>query len=214
MGGMGFATFVLAHDVLYLAMYGADFRSAMARTGHGELWAVTMFSAIGISLAILTLAARRLWVLRQLAASAPAGASSTARGARWSELLRGAARIWVVIGLVALALFVVSENWERHAVGLPLPGLGVLLGFPASPAVLGIFASIAGLVASVATLYRWRHEVLASQARLRARLRRPDPRELRRTFEPVRPAATPLARRIGGRAPPVLGVRGTALPFG
>jgi hypothetical protein len=213
-GGMGLASFVLAHDILYLAEYGADFRSAMARTGHGEMWAVTVVSAIAISLALVTLASRRLQVLGRIASGAPADLAHPSRTARWAPVLRSAARTWLIVALVALVFFVMSENWERYSVGMPLPGLSVLLGTPPSLAVMGIFASVAALVASVATLYRRRYEVLAWRARMRRSLRRPGPLAVPRADEDVRPHPTPLACRIGGRAPPAGIPRGAQLPVG
>ncbi len=203
--GMAFAAFVLAHDLAFLVAYGTSMGAALARTGHGISWLVCLATAVGIAVLLILLAARRLLTLRALATRLKRGEVEV-RSGRWQDLVRHAVMLWLVIFAVALACFVVSENLEHAAAGLPLPGLGVLMGSPGySPAIPMLFAGVALLVGAIGALYRWRrdlleerlHQVLAGGARpLHVALPRPAIRDRRPILV--------LGGHGAGRSPPGL----------
>ncbi len=199
--GMGFAVFVLGHDLVYLTEYGSDFGAAMARTGHGLAWTWTVASAFAIAVAMVAIAAWRLLQLRRIAA-AQAPDAGHPRLVAWRGLVPVAIRLWFAIGLIAVAFFVLSENWEHLAVGMPLPGFGILLGSTPSAMTLAVFAAIAGVAAAVLTLYRWRHEALLARIRAARAWLRPTSVPRPRAPRSLPGSREPLARRLGGRAPP------------
>jgi hypothetical protein len=192
---LSLAAFVLGHDLLFLLASGPNFRIALQQSGHGAVWDTTVMTAIGAAAVLAGLAVRRLVALSQLARGFEDRAEAADR--RPARMIRQVLRLWAVILTVALVLLVVNENLERAAIGLPLPGVGVLL--PAIP----IFAAVALAVAVVAALYGWRRDLLVSRL---AAARRPWRMAKAHTY-PQQPwvnrrPGSNVGRRQAGRAPP------------
>ena len=195
-------TLVLAHQLVYLATYGARAGVELARTGHDVQWSLTVASVALLTNGMAALAVRELVRLSRQACSA-AGVAVDPRTSGARHLARDMFVLWIPTFVAAAALFVLVENAERLAAGLPAPGLAVLSASTFSDPLL-IFEFVSGVVALVAALYRWRRDVLV--ARIRAVTRR-WPRA-RATFLPAanqiirQPSA--FALRPPGRAPPLL----------
>ena len=198
---LGAAAIVAAHDLLFLVRFGSAYGEALAHAGHDGTWtravagvglATAVVACAGLGrLARLTIAARRARSIGSVAAFEPA---SFARG--W---LQGA----IGLALAIAVTLTIQENLERASVGLPAPGLGLLVS-PEYPGGLPIVAAVAAVVALAISLFRWRHAVLVA----RIRSLRPVPHRTPRAIPPVQPVlpptASPLARGRGLRAPPAL----------
>ncbi|MDP9250418.1 MAG: hypothetical protein M3O78_03505 [Chloroflexota bacterium] len=194
---LSLAAFVLGHDLLFLLASGPSFRIALQQSGHGAVWDTTVMTVIGAAAVLAGLAMRRLVALSQAARALRGPAAALRR--RRAHLLGQVLRLWAVILAIALVLLVVNENLERAAIGLPLPGVGVLL--PAIP----IFAAVALAVAVVAALYGWRRDLLISRL---AEACRPWRVATAQTY-PQQPwvnrrPGSNVGRRQAGRAPPSL----------
>ncbi|HTC85572.1 MAG TPA: hypothetical protein VK656_02645 [Candidatus Acidoferrum sp.] len=201
LGVLALAAFVLAHDAIYLILFGPAYRFGMARLGHDGRWtaAVVIVAVLSIGLGMAGLV--RLIQLARLARLLDAGRVRVAAPAT-AYLGRHLVRSWIAIFPVATLLFIGVENVEHVAAGLPVPGLAVLgsLGYPGTLAVLG---AVAGAAALVEALYRWRRDLLT--ARIDAARAR-----WARTSSPTRPDLPWVERRHGsisghttiGRAPP------------
>jgi hypothetical protein len=113
------------------------------------------------------------------------------------HLLWQTLRLWATILPIALLLLLANENLERAAIGLPLPGIGVIAA--AGP----IFAAVALALAILAALYGWRRDLLMSRlAAARLGWRRPTTlRHPRLPWVDRRPGSI-VGRRLAGRAPP------------
>jgi hypothetical protein len=194
---LSLAAFVLGHDLLFLLASGPNFRVAMQQSGHGAVWDTTVMTVVGAAAVLAGLAMRRLVALSQAARGLgrPAGALRRRR----AHLLGQVLRLWAVILAIALVLLVVNENLERASIGLPLPGLGVLL--PAMP----IFAAVALAVAIVAALYGWRRDVLIARLTEARRVWKVATAQTypRLPWINRRPGSN-VGRRQAGRAPPSL----------
>jgi hypothetical protein len=195
-------TLVLGHQLVYLATFGAQTGAELASTGHDLRWSLTVVSAVLLAIGLVAVALRELLRLSRRARSA-AGLASDPRISGVRHLARDLFALWVPTFLVAVLLFVLLENGERLAAGLPAPGLAVL-GATTFHDPLLIFELLSGLVALVAALYRWRRDVLAALVRALARRW---PRSLAAFRPPARtifPRPSALALRPPSRAPPLL----------
>jgi hypothetical protein len=201
LAALSLAALVLGHDLIFVLTYGIDVGGALQRTGHGVAWLVTVISAAIVAGSMLALAARRLISLSRLAHDLEHGLVRVRRGSS-GELGREIFRLWVPILVTSLVLFVVNENLERAAIGLQLPGLGIVIGSGHAPAVL-IFAAVSLFVAGFAGLYRWRRDLLHARAiAARARWANPGPSRLPpRRWADQRPPSI-FGRRLAVRAPP------------
>ncbi len=195
---MGLVSLVVAHNLIFLAGFGASYGEALLRTGHSSAWSSAVTTVLIGAVGCVLLAARQL---RRLAARA--GASSAPGDAAPST--RSVAGRWVRLGLrltvLTAAAFAVQENVEHLASGEPLPGLSTL-GSVEYPNAIWIIALVAFAVGLVGALFGWRFE------RLLARIRSARPSRRRPTA--TRCAAPEVDRRpptflgsgIAGRAPP------------
>jgi hypothetical protein len=195
-------TLVLGHQLVYLATFGAQTGAELALTGHDLRWSLTVLSAALLALGLAGIALRELFRLSHQARSA-AGLAIDSRISGIRHLARDLFALWVPTFLMAVFMFVLLENGERLAAGLPAPGLAVL-GATTFHDPLLIFESLSGLVALVAALYRWRRDVLV--ARIRALARRWPRSRAAFALAPdetiVPPSRSSL--RPPGRAPPLL----------
>jgi hypothetical protein len=201
LAALSLAALVLGHDLIFLLTYGIDVGGALQRTGHGMAWLVTVVSAAVVAGSMAALAIRRLISLSMLARDLERGLVRVRRGSS-GELGREIVRLWVPILVTSLILFVVNENLERAAIGLPLPGLGIVIGSGHAPAVL-IFAAVSLFVAGFAGLYRWRRDLLEARvvaARVRWADAEPDLRPPLRWADRRHPSI--IGRRLAVRAPP------------
>jgi hypothetical protein len=202
---LSLAALILGHHLVFLTAYGPEYWTMLERTGHGPVWAITVASVAILSLGLVFLALRRLASLRQLARSIEGGGATVRDGSRrhlaWLVL-----RLWCVVTVASLALFVLNENLERAAVGIPAPGIAILAAGIGRTSPIFVFMAVALAVALVAGLYRWRRDVLLARIRQdrpawdrSAHARQPRPSPLLRG----RPASL-VGSRLAGRAPPPL----------
>jgi hypothetical protein len=73
---MGLLTLVLAHNVVFVVGYGAAYREALSRTGHGGAWTTAVVVVLALGLGLLLAAALRIAALTRRAralGSVPAG---------------------------------------------------------------------------------------------------------------------------------------------
>lgn len=191
---LSLAVFVVGHQTLFLLAGGPGYRSLLQRSGHGPAWDLTALLVAGAAALLTGFALRRLLTLsQQVRGIRPAPAEASRRPI---HLLEAVLRLWALLMIFALLLYVGNENLERLAVGLPLPGIGVIAA--ASP----VFALIALAVALVAGLYGWRRDVLVSRlADSRRRWQAPQTSHPRLPWVNRRPGSN-VGRRQAGRAPP------------
>ena len=199
-GVLALVVLVVAHDLVFLLMYGPAYGFALARTGHDGRWDLAVRVVLGGGLALAAAASLRLGFLYGLVRVASSGSHG---GLPVRTYVRTVLSLWIRLFLIATPLFVVQENIERWSAGVDLPGVGVL----ASPGYLGpipVFLLVSLAVALVAALFRWGIETLEARARATRHLR-PMPS----TFRPPRfrvdselPVASILGRNLAGRAPP------------
>jgi hypothetical protein len=192
---LSLAVFVLGHDLLFLLAGGANYRAVLAASGHGSIWDITAMTVTGAAAGLTGLGLRRLVILSRLTRSLGPVAADAEHGV--PSLVRQTVRLWATIMPIALLLLVANENLERAAIGVPLPGFGIIVA--ASP----IFAAVALAVAIVAALYGWRRDLLISRLASAVRPWRrsttiPYPRL---PWVDRRPGSI-AGRRLAGRAPP------------
>jgi endonuclease/exonuclease/phosphatase (EEP) superfamily protein YafD len=165
---LSFIAFVLGHQLIYLATFGADAGVELARTGHDMQWTLTVAMVVLLALGLATWAARELLRLaRQAGATNQLAIDLPDAGI--VHLVRDLLQLWLTSFAIALVFFVLFENGERLAAGLPAPGLAVLGSSSFTDPVL-IFELVALATSLVAALYRWRRAVLV--ARIAAARRR------------------------------------------
>ena len=202
---LSLAALILGHHLVFLTAYGSQYWTLLERTGHGPVWAITVFTVAILSAGLVFLALRRLASLRRLAHAVEDG-GTTVRDGSLGDLGGLVLRLWCVIVVVSLALFVLNENLERAAIGLPAPGIAILAGGIGHTSPIFVFMAVAAAVALVAGLYRWRRDVLL--ARVRAdRLtwdRSTHARPQRPPLLPRRRPRSVVGSRLAGRAPPLL----------
>jgi hypothetical protein len=191
---------VLAHNLVFLAGYGASFAKALSHTGHDHGWSAAVTVVLVIGGATLGVAAWQLRRLSRLARTADAIAPNAGPG------IRMFVHCWLRLSLrVALAtafLLVVQENVEHFMVDQPLPGVGVL-GSPQYPNAIAIIAAVAAILAFVTALFGWRIHVLV--ARIRAALPHAVPARTRPRHVPQvdRGPGSLLGPGLAVRAPPL-----------
>ena len=201
---LSLAALILGHHLVFLTAYGPEYWTMLERTGHGPVWAVTVLTVAILSAGLVFLAVRRIASLRRLARAVEDG-ETTVRDGSLRHLAGHVLRLWCVVVVASLALFVLNENLERAAIGLPIPGLAILAGGIGHTSPIFAFLVVAAAVSLVAGLYRWRRDILL--ARVLANRQVWDPSADAR---PARPEALPRRRprsvvgsRLAGRAPPL-----------
>jgi hypothetical protein len=126
-----------------------------------------------------------------------------ALAARWpivTAWLTSSARI----AAATAVLLTMQENVERAWVGLPTPGLALLLS-PAYPGSLVIVAGISLAVGLVMALVRWRRDVLIARLRSARQPARTTVVATMPAWTALRPVASVLGRARALRAPPSAG---------
>src|SRR5438876_10482506 len=196
---------ILGHHLVFLSAYGPQYWAMLERTGHGPVWALTVITVAILSTGLAFLALRRLASLARLA-RAVEGGKLAVRDGRARDLVSHVVRLWAVIMVISQALFVLNENLERAANGLPMPGLTILAAVAGHPSPIVVFAVVAAAVAVVAGLYRWRRDVLLARVRgeRQAWARTAQRRLVRPSAAPRRRPRSVVGSRLAGRAPPLL----------
>ena len=198
--GMAAVAFVLAHNLVFLASYGAAYQNALTRTGHDAAWNTAVVAVLGLGLLLFASAVWRLHVLGLLARGSARPAYQAGGTTGFAGHL---GELWLRLTLVTTIWFVVQENLEHRGAGEPLPGLSVL-GSSEYPNALIILAAVALGVAVVGALFRWRRDVLVARiAAARQRWRRtPGPTVRTPLARVIRLTGSLLGRRLAVRAPP------------
>ena len=197
---MTLATLIVAHNLIFLAGYGAAYGEVLAHTGHDHGWSsavVTVLAGAGACLLAALWQLRRLTrIARHVGARSKVGPSLRWFAHRW---LRLASRLVAVTAL----LFVLQENVEHLRIGEGLPGLGVLLS-PEYPDAIPIIALVAAAVALVGALCGWRFATLLARiGAARLSHRRPSGARRRVALEVDRRPARLLGPGLAVRAPPL-----------
>jgi hypothetical protein len=200
---MTLVALVVAHNLVFLLAHGAGYDEALAHSGHGRAWTISVAVVLAAGFGLVGLALWRLHRLGLVARTIDAteGRLPPGRGRFVPRL----ARHWLGLAGATMLLFVIQENLEHQHVGAGLPGLSVL-GSAEYPNAVPVIAGIALAVAFVGSLFRWRREVLID--RIVTALRR-------RRLRLVRPLRRPIADRdsrpeslvgrgLAVRAPPLL----------
>ena len=65
--GMAAVAFVLAHNLVFLASYGAGYQAALRRTGHDDAWTTAVLAVLGLGVLLFVVATWRLHRLGLLA---------------------------------------------------------------------------------------------------------------------------------------------------
>jgi hypothetical protein len=196
---MGLLTLVLSHNLVFVVGYGAAYREALSRSGHGGAWTTAVVMVLALGLGLLLAAAWRIAALTwQARALGLVPRDLTAR----PPFLPGLVWLWVRLALTGTALYTIQENIEHLRAGADLPGLAVLT--PAgSPDTLVIVAAVAAGVGLVGQLFRWRRAVLSARiAAARVGL----PRAVTSFARPSQDAgprpSSIVGQRLAVRAPP------------
>jgi len=202
---LSLSALILGHHLVFLTAYGPQYWTMLERTGHGPVWAITVATVAILSAGLVILAIRRIASLRRLARVVEDG-GTTIRDGGFRHLAGLVLRLWCLVVVVSLALFVLNENLERAAIGLPAPGLALLAGGIGHSSPIFVFMAVAAAVAVVAGLYRWRRDVLLACVLVTRQVWDRSSHQ-----RPVRPEALPRRRprsvvgsRLAGRAPPAL----------
>ncbi|TME31264.1 MAG: hypothetical protein E6I62_07555 [Chloroflexi bacterium] len=171
---LSLAVLILGHHLVFLTAYGRQYWAMLERTGHGLVWAITVITVALLTLGLIFLAFRRVRSLTRQARDIERGRLAV-RDARMIDLARQVLRLWPVI----------------------LVSAGHL-----SPIL--VFAAVAGAVALVAGLYRWRRDILLAvlRAKRTAWDRPAKPRLLRPAEAPLRRPRWVVGSRLAVRAPP------------
>ena len=197
---MGLLTLVLAHNLVFVVGYGAAYREALSRTGHGGAWTTAVVVVLALGLGLLLAAAGRIAALTGQAralGSVPGGLRSR------PAFLPGLVFLWMRLALTGAALYTVQENIEHLRAGADLPGLAVLAPSGRSDTLV-IVAAVAAGVALVGQLFRWRRAVLSARiAAARLRLPRATASFARPPQDASRRPSSILGQRLAVRAPPL-----------
>jgi hypothetical protein len=197
--GSALVALVLAHSIVYLVRYGSAYGEALAHAGHDTAWTISVIASIGLGAALALGGAVQLQRLAREARTR-SGSDSTADGpgllGRWLTL---SARLTITTAV----LLTIQENVERAGIGLPAPGIGLLLSAD-YPWALVTVASVGLAVGLVIALFRWRRDVLIARIRAgRGRIRSVAPAPIPAWVALRRPASV-LGRAQGLRAPPLV----------
>jgi hypothetical protein len=207
--------FVLTHQAVFLYTYGSGADAALARTGHGSSWSLTVGLVLlgGLGLAVVA----TLDLVRLAGRARRVRGSTTAAADRLflavgeadeslGRLFVGTVRGWAAIAASVAGLLIFSENLEHALAGEPLPGLTLFAGTEYE-GTIPILLAISLAVAFIRALYGWRRAALLARLRA-ARTPLPRPAQLpasRPTPLDRRPEAH-LRLRVAGRAPPHAGL--------
>jgi hypothetical protein len=210
---MAAVAFVLAHDLVFLAGYGASYEQALAESGHDGAWRAAVLGVLAIGALLLVAGAWRLHVLgldlRLVESSSQLGVLERTRARRARRFVRRLLPLWIRLTLATALWYVVQENLEHLQIGATLPGLGVLVAAAGHPSALPIIVGVALTVAFVGALFRWRHDALVARiTAARARLRSSARPASRPAFDwIVRRRGLFLGQALAVRAPPHLAGR-------
>ena len=192
---------VLAHNLIFLAGYGAQVGDVMARTGHDHGWTIAVVGSLLLGLALLIGAMWRLHQLRQLARSI--GATHAPFEPDRGAFVRRFLWCWLALSVAVTALFAMQENLELASVGQPQPGIGVLASAAYPHAVL-IIAAVAMAVSFVAVLLGWRIDRVIARIRAVHGFPRVSVGVALRPIEWIAPRLSSiLGSRLASRAPPI-----------
>ena len=204
-GALALITFVVGHQLIFAATYGAAAIGALARTGHDVQWSTTVAGALALSAVLAAVAVREIIRLSRQTHDLDGGRVSVENGARL-DLLRDTLLLWAPTAVVSLVIFVVAENVEHVSVGLAAPGIAVL-GATDYHFTLLIFGVVSAALAFVAALYRWQREALLAAI---VAARRTWPRSIahrRHSIDAQVMGDLVVYLRPPGRAPPSLMTR-------
>jgi hypothetical protein len=196
------ASLVLSHDLSFLVSYGPWYRAVLAATGHGGRWTDAVAAVLLVSGLLAIVAAARLVALWSRARSLEAR-TGAGGGLPRSDYAGSLIRVWPWLLCITALLFVTQENLERLAQGMPLPGIGVLVGDTTVPPI-AIIAAVSLSLSLLAALFTWSRATLVERIRAAiARRRRP---AIASTTRPTAhhdlPSASRPALHHGRRAPP------------
>lgn len=191
--------FALGHQITYVVEYGTNAGQVLARSGHDGQWTLSVVSVLGLALLLVAIAARQLV---RLSREASGLTGSAVRRSALVGVATDTLGLALLVLVISLAAFVVSENVEYIAAGLDSPGLTLLLS-PQHQATLVIFEFVSVAVAFVAALYLQRRDGLVELIELARRLARRDCcATSRRNVQTL--AANAIVRGTPpGRAPPL-----------
>jgi hypothetical protein len=202
---LSLAALILGHHLVFLTSYGPQYWTMLERTGHGPVWAITVVTVAILSAGLVFLAIRRIASLRLLARALEDG-GTTVRDESLRHLAGYVLRLWCVVVVASLALFVLNENLERAAIGVPTPGLAILAGGIGHTSPIFVFLVVAAAVSLVAGLYRWRRDILLARVMANHQVwdRSADAGPARPEALPRRRPRSVVGSRLAGRAPPLL----------
>lgn len=197
--GLTLVALVVAHNLDYVRAYGSDGNLMLARTGHGEGWAVAVGLVLAGAALFLAVTVWNLLRLRRLAVrivTAGDAVGPTDRQAFGAHLIR----LWIGLCTSTTALFVLQENAEHAGVSGSLPGLDII-GDPGTVLVIG---GVTLLAAVVGLLLRWEHERLVAQLAAGPRSALPRVRATSpwAACDVDRRPESLVGMRLAGRAPP------------
>jgi hypothetical protein len=199
---LALAVLVVGHNLVFLAAYGPSYEAALIATGHGDRWNETVREICVAAGFLAVIATLRLVFLLSLTRSSSRGESRV--GPSILAYGRILAPFWMRVFAVSICLYVVQENYERWASGIPLPGLGVL-GSSELTGPVPVFLLVSFLVAAVAALFGLGIATLEAQIEPRRQLVWRAVPGLRPAYAGHRrPATSVLGRNLAGRAPPAL----------
>ena len=201
---------VVGHEAVFRARYGASSDVALAGSGHGYWLTFALLAVVlgGIPIAAATLGLLRLRMLiRRTRDGRGAGDSGRRQGHVGPSYAGELIGLLPRLALVVVVGFTLQENAESLLSGHGLPGLWVL----DDAVVLPVLLLVSALVAVAGAWLRWREAVLVGRlAAARAVVRRV-PRHAASNAAPHWGAVAAIvahgwliARRLAGRAPPVL----------
>jgi hypothetical protein len=201
---MAAVTLVVAHNLVFLAAYGARYGDALAMTGHDHGWTAAIAIVLVLGFGALAAGAwqlRRLGLIARRMETAGWAPKVPTAGLDRSALLRRWLWLALRLGAVSACLFVVQESIEHLSIGASPPGLAALSSpeYPNAAAIIGL-VSLA--IAFVGALFGWRRDILAARIRA-ARGRRSSPTLVRIPVRPELGLGSLLGRRLATRAPPL-----------
>ncbi len=210
--------FVVGHDAVFRAEYGALSSRALTMTGEGYWLGFALVAALVAAVPILAGVGGLVHLqhsIRQLRAAVAVGPQRPGGWRMTADRPAAPVRTWraefahILPRLTAATVsgFVLQENAQFLAAGHAMPGLAVL-AWPYHPLSIPILCAISLLVSAAAAWIRWRGEVLASRlqaARARVARMRGTIRTAPARWRVVAAAVAHqwlVARRLAGRAPP------------